>query len=99
MSRSLYIPRTVKWTLVDDNHKRFNRWLCDAGYIEAFLKGENPNVTNPYGQTSPLTKEELENRLKNERKAYDYQKIGKKRTVQELNDILDADARSHVLRG
>lgn len=49
-------PRRIEWTLLDDSHPRFDIWMTDTGYRECFLKGEDPNVTKPFGEnTTPYT--------------------------------------------
>lgn len=39
----------VYWTLEDSTSKYFNVWRSSAGYRESFFKGEDPNITKPYG--------------------------------------------------
>jgi hypothetical protein len=32
------------WILIDDSHPRFDRWQHCTGFVEAFWKGQNPNL-------------------------------------------------------
>lgn len=86
--RRTYIPRIVKWVLVDDSHPIFNRWLSDAGYIEAFFKYENPNTVKPYGTSCPLNEQQMNERIAREKKA-----------LEKLNDAMIVNAQTSVLRG
>ena len=36
-----------EWILIDDSHPKFDRWQHRNGYVEAFYKGENPNMLHP----------------------------------------------------
>ena len=108
----LKIAKKVTWTLVDDSHERFDRWRSSVGYIESFSKGMDPNVINPYGLSCPLTDEEINMRLgiTDEEKDVDDKNKGKWggckvgchepwNKGKSVNDILDADTQSRVLRG
>lgn len=44
--------KTVTWKLIDETNPHYNRWKSSVGYIEAFAKGENPNLTKPFGMSS-----------------------------------------------
>lgn len=44
--------KTVTWKLIDETNPHYNRWKSSIGYIEAFAKGENPNLTKPFGMSS-----------------------------------------------
>lgn len=105
--------KKVKWTLVDDHHERFDTWCSDAGYMESFRKGVDPNITHPYGNNCLLTDEEIKTRLglkeKQEKDISD--KNGGKwggskagchepwNKGKSVNDILAIDASSKVMRG
>lgn len=53
LDKTFQIPKkTVTWTLIDDTNPHYNRWESSIGYIEAFAKYEDPNVTKPYGMAS-----------------------------------------------
>lgn len=44
--------RRVNWVLVSSKYYRFNLWENDIGYRECFRKGEDPNVSKPYGENT-----------------------------------------------
>ena len=67
----MWRPSRVKWTLVDDSHPRFNRYLCSAGYIEAFLKGINPDTERPFGQAYPVSMSDYNKILSRDTKIVD----------------------------
>lgn len=59
-----WTPTHVGWTLIDDSHPRFNRYRCNAGYVEAFMKYEDPYKVKPFGNTNPITEEEYDRHMK-----------------------------------
>lgn len=59
-----WTPTHIQWTLIDDSHPRFNRYRCSAGYVESFMKYEDPYRLMPFGNVNPITEAEYEKHMK-----------------------------------